>query len=101
MNKTRVEKLQSLEEVVRAALKELGKKDAIKCGFCYQDQDKVKKIIACDPVYICDECVQVCIDILKDAEEKEKKMKVHSWPEIENVGKVIQQKMEEIGKGDE
>ena len=37
------------------------------CSFCNKSQDDVRKLIAGPTVYICDECVAVCIDILNDA----------------------------------
>ena len=37
----------------------------IKCSFCGKSQDNVKKIIAGPGVYICDECVKVCENILE------------------------------------
>lgn len=36
------------------------------CSFCGKAQDEVKKLIAGPSVYICDECVELCNDILKE-----------------------------------
>jgi len=36
------------------------------CSFCNQSQDQVRKLIAGPKVYICDECVEVCVDIISD-----------------------------------
>lgn len=36
----------------------------IKCSFCNKNQTEVKKLIAGDRVYICDECVEVCHQII-------------------------------------
>ncbi len=36
----------------------------LQCSFCKKTQDEVRKLIAGPTVYICDECVQVCVDIL-------------------------------------
>ena len=35
------------------------------CSFCGKDQDQVRKLIAGPSVYICDECVDLCNDILE------------------------------------
>ena len=50
----------------------------LKCSFCGKTQDQVKKLIAGPEVYICDECVELCNEILdeeffenKDKGEKE------------------------------
>lgn len=49
--------------------------DRLKCSFCGKTQDQVKKLIAGPDVYICDECVDLCNEILDEEffEQKEKK----------------------------
>lgn len=47
------------------------KEEKFKCSFCDKDQDQVKKLIAGpDDVYICDECIVLCHDILKSSAVK-------------------------------
>lgn len=48
--------------------------DKLKCSFCGKTQDQVKKLIAGPEVYICDECVELCNEILDEEffEAKEK-----------------------------
>ena len=36
------------------------------CSFCGKNQEDVKKLIAGPSVYICDECVDLCIDIIDE-----------------------------------
>lgn len=46
----------------------------LRCSFCGKTQDQVKKLIAGPNVYICDECIDLCADIIEegyDAAEKE------------------------------
>jgi len=43
------------------------------CSFCNKSQKEVKKLIAGPEVYICDNCVTLCNDILKEYFEEEKK----------------------------
>ncbi len=38
----------------------------LRCSFCNKPQDKVRKLIAGDGVYICDECIEVCAEIVED-----------------------------------
>ncbi len=38
----------------------------IRCSFCGKPQSEVKRLIAGPDVYICDECVEMCVDILED-----------------------------------
>ncbi len=49
----------------------------LKCSFCGKTQDQVKKLIAGPDVYICDECVELCNEILDEEffEGKEKESK--------------------------
>ncbi len=51
------------------------------CSFCGKNQKEVKKLIAGPSVYICNECVKLCGDIIKD-EEKEKKTALDSEKEF-------------------
>ena len=40
--------------------------EKLRCSFCGKAQDEVKKLIAGPHVYICNECIRLCQDILKD-----------------------------------
>ena len=46
-------------------------KNKLHCTFCGKSQHEVRKLIAGPTVFICDECVELCIDIVK---------KALSWP---------------------
>ena len=41
-------------------------KDKLFCSFCGKSQHEVKKLIAGPTVFICDECVDLCTDIIKE-----------------------------------
>lgn len=45
----------------------------LKCSFCGRGQEEVRKLIAGPTVYICDECVELCNDIIADELYSEKK----------------------------
>lgn len=46
--------------------------DNIRCSFCNKTQDQVRKLIAGPAgVYICDECVEICADIVEEEYEEE------------------------------
>lgn len=53
--------------------------DRLKCSFCGKTQDQVKKLIAGPDVFICDECVELCNEILDEEffESKEKNGEKH------------------------
>ena len=38
----------------------------LKCSFCGKSQEQVRKLIAGPGVYICDECVELCNEILDE-----------------------------------
>ncbi|HLC21591.1 MAG TPA: ATP-dependent Clp protease ATP-binding subunit ClpX [Candidatus Methylomirabilis sp.] len=42
------------------------------CSFCGKNQDDVRKLIAGPTVYICDECIELCNDIIAEEWEEEK-----------------------------
>lgn len=41
-------------------------KKQLKCSFCNKTQDQVRKLIAGPNVYICNECVEICSEIIED-----------------------------------
>jgi ATP-dependent Clp protease ATP-binding subunit ClpX len=43
-----------------------GNGDVLRCSFCNKSQRDVKKLIAGPTVYICDECVDICLDIIAE-----------------------------------
>ena len=40
--------------------------DTLRCSFCNKSQREVKKLIAGPTVFICDECVDICLDIIAE-----------------------------------
>lgn len=46
--------------------------DDLLCSFCGKSQDEVKKLIAGPSVYICDECIQLCTEIIAEEYGQEK-----------------------------
>jgi ATP-dependent Clp protease ATP-binding subunit ClpX len=52
----------------------------LKCSFCGKGQDEVKKLIAGPTVYICDECVELCNEII--AEELYSEASPHALPKL-------------------
>ncbi|HQO30018.1 MAG TPA: ClpX C4-type zinc finger protein, partial [Accumulibacter sp.] len=46
--------------------KKSGSEKLLYCSFCGKSQHEVKKLIAGPAVYICDECIELCNDIVRD-----------------------------------
>jgi ATP-dependent Clp protease ATP-binding subunit ClpX len=53
---------------------------ALKCSFCGKSQNDVRKLIAGPTVYICDECIELCNDIIAEEWEEEKSREIRSLP---------------------
>ena len=53
-----------------------GVEDTLRCSFCNKDQNDVRKLIAGPTVFICDECVDVCNDIIADDNRTTNKSKI-------------------------
>ena len=54
-------------------------KNILYCSFCGKSQHEVRKLIAGPTVFICDECVELCMDIIKEEN------KVIASPKTSNV----------------
>ncbi len=51
--------------------------DNLFCSFCGKNQSEVRKLIAGPAVYICDECIQLCSEIIEEESEKDAKDTEH------------------------
>ena len=58
--------------------KKQGDSEILRCSFCNKDQNDVRKLIAGPTVFICDECVEVCNDIVADDSRFESRSGVRS-----------------------
>jgi ATP-dependent Clp protease ATP-binding subunit ClpX len=62
------------------------------CSFCGKSQDEVKKLIAGPSVYICDECVSLCNEIIQEEYDQEKKTKQRDYlPKPQEIKKSLDQ----------
>ena len=64
--------------------------DNLFCSFCGKNQKEVKKLIAGPAVYICDECIQLCSEIIEEESEKDTEKLIQGL-----VPKDIKQKLDE------
>jgi ATP-dependent Clp protease ATP-binding subunit ClpX len=54
--------------------------DLVKCSFCGKSQKQVKKLIAGPGVYICDECIDLCNDIIEEELAESSEMRFDELP---------------------
>ena len=62
-------------------------KKQLKCSFCGKNQEQVRRLIAGPGVYICDECIELCSEIIADEFEESVQLDISSLPkpaEIKN-----------------
>jgi ATP-dependent Clp protease ATP-binding subunit ClpX len=59
--------------------------EALRCSFCNKSQNDVRKLIAGPTVFICDECVRVCNDIIDDDQVVDNNAKAHPLPKPHEV----------------
>lgn len=65
-----------------------GKNDLL-CSFCGKSQDEVKKLIAGPSVYICDECIELCNDIIAEEYEREENEAVLHIPKPAEIKDIL------------
>jgi ATP-dependent Clp protease ATP-binding subunit ClpX len=63
----------------------------LRCSFCGKSQDEVKKLIAGPTVYICDECVELCNDIIAEEYEREESARATQIPKPAEIKSALDQ----------
>jgi ATP-dependent Clp protease ATP-binding subunit ClpX len=66
-------------------LKRNNGEESLRCSFCNKSQNDVRKLIAGPTVFICDECVRVCNDIIDDDQVVDTDIKSHPLPKPHEV----------------
>ncbi len=66
-----------------------GDGEILRCSFCNKDQNDVRKLIAGPTVFICDECVDVCNDIIADDRKVEGRSYRSSLPAPQEIKKFL------------
>ncbi len=64
-------------------------KDSLFCSFCGKSQKEVKKLIAGPTVFVCDECVELCMDIIKEDNKNNKTKLKTSTPKPSEINKFL------------
>ena len=63
----------------------------LKCSFCGKSQNDVRKLIAGPTVYICDECVELCNDIIAEEWEEERSREIRALPKPAEIKAILVQ----------
>jgi ATP-dependent Clp protease ATP-binding subunit ClpX len=62
------------------------------CSFCGKNRDEVRKLIAGPTVYICDECIELCNDIIAEESESQKQLVTSSsLPKPTEIKRILDQ----------
>ena len=69
---------------------------ALRCSFCGKAQSEVRKLVAGPSVYICDECIGICVEILHDEGITPTAPESRAEPSQERVRKLIDRGKREL-----
>lgn len=64
-------------------------KRQLKCSFCGKTQDQVRRLIAGPNVYICDECVELCDEIIQEEIEETMEEDTTSLPKPKEMMEIL------------
>lgn len=67
------------------------KSDFLKCSFCGKSQNQVKKLIAGPGVYICNECVDLCNEIIDEELKEEREVDFKDLPKPKEIYSILNQ----------
>ncbi|RMI32817.1 ATP-dependent Clp protease ATP-binding subunit ClpX [Nocardia stercoris] len=65
--------------------------DLLKCSFCGKSQKQVKKLIAGPGVYICDECIDLCNEIIEEELAESSEVKLDELPKPAEIRDFLEQ----------
>ncbi len=91
-------KLKPNEEKLRSRFKLLGvkmmfkfneEKGQLKCSFCGKSQDQVRKLVAGPGVYICDECIELCTEIVEEELGTEEETELKEIPKPREICEIL------------
>ena len=75
--------------------------NVICCSFCGKTADEVRQLVAGDGIYICDECIETCYEIVNGIEPKSPKKQKKSEPFVLPTPKEIKERLDEYVVGQE
>lgn len=63
----------------------------IKCSFCGKTQDQVRKLVAGPGVYICDECIELCNEIIEEEFSEDVEVELKDVPKPKDICAILDQ----------
>ncbi len=64
-------------------------KGQLKCSFCGKTQDQVRKLVAGPGVYICDECIELCTEIVEEELGNEEEVEFKEVPKPQEINETL------------
>ncbi|MGG6313880.1 ATP-dependent protease ATP-binding subunit ClpX [Paenibacillus macerans] len=66
-------------------------KGQLKCSFCGKSQEQVRKLVAGPGVYICDECIELCTEIVEEELGHEEELDLKEIPKPKEIRDILDQ----------
>ncbi len=66
-------------------------KGQLKCSFCGKLQEQVKKLVAGPGVYICDECIELCNEIIEEELNEDLGLEISDIPKPKEIREILDQ----------
>ncbi len=66
-------------------------KKQLKCSFCGKTQDQVRRLVAGPGVYICDECIELCQEIIEEEFEDASELELKDIPKPAEIKQILDQ----------
>jgi ATP-dependent Clp protease ATP-binding subunit ClpX len=76
---------------VRELFKFNEEKGQLKCSFCGKSQDQVRKLVAGPGVYICDECIELCNEIVEEELGSDEEIDLQNLPKPQEICNILDQ----------
>ena len=66
-------------------------KKQLKCSFCGKTQEQVRRLVAGPGVYICDECIELCQEIIEEEFEDASEFDLRDIPKPQEIYTILNQ----------
>ena len=84
-----IDKIDDVIQGVKIMFKFNDEKGQLKCSFCGKTQDQVRKLVAGPGVYICDECIELCTEIVEEELGTEEEIEFKDVPKPAEIRDIL------------